>query len=56
MTARQLYAIAAELPQFHGFGVSDEGGFVHVDVREAPARWCYLGERETPWRETEESV
>lgn len=48
MTARTLYTAAAEIAQFHDFGVDDERGFVHVDVREAAARWCYSSGREAP--------
>ena len=51
MTAREMYAAATVVEQFHGFGVDDQRGFVHVDVREVPARWCYNGGREVPWHE-----
>ncbi len=53
MTARELYAAATSVPQFHGFGVDDERGFLHVDVRESAARWCYRQGCETPWRSFE---
>lgn len=53
MTARQLYAAAAKIPAFHGFGVS-EGDYIHVDVRETPAKWCYdASGREIAWRDAE---
>jgi uncharacterized protein YcbK (DUF882 family) len=51
MTPRQVYLMAAQIPEFNGFGVSDEGNFLHVDVREAPARWCYRNGSEAPWAE-----
>lgn len=51
MTARQLYAEAVKIPEFHGFGVDDEGGYIHVDIRETPARWCYSGGHTTKWHE-----
>ena len=49
MTARQIYDAARCIPGFNGFGVSDEGNFCHVDVRDAPAKWCYRNGSETPW-------
>ena len=63
MTARELYAQVIEIPAFAagGVGVSDEGGFVHVDVREGdlarqaapdrPVRWCYREGKEAGWYE-----
>jgi uncharacterized protein YcbK (DUF882 family) len=51
MSARQLYAAAREIPQLRGFGVDEERGFLHVDTRAVPARWCYTGGRQAPWRE-----
>jgi len=50
MTARELYAAAVALNAFHGFGVDDERGFVHLDVRNVAARWCYHDGREIPWQ------
>jgi uncharacterized protein YcbK (DUF882 family) len=52
MTAAELYAAACQLPQFSGFGRDDARGFLHVDVREHPARWCYLDGRQAAWTET----
>lgn len=40
-TARELYAIAQEVPEIHGLGVNDFNNVLHVDVRRAPAKWCY---------------
>ena len=56
MTAREVYAMAAQIPAFNGFGVSDEGNFCHVDVREAPARWCYRNGGEAPWHEAPQAA
>lgn len=56
MTARQVYAAAVETGAFRGFGVSDEGNFVHLDVREDRARWCYLKGAESPWHEQREAI
>ncbi len=52
LSAREVYAAAATIPQFHGIGVDDERNFVHVDVREKPARWCYRAGREAAWQES----
>jgi uncharacterized protein YcbK (DUF882 family) len=49
MTARELYAAATSVPQFHGFRVDDERGFLHVDIREKPVRWCYRAGRAILW-------
>jgi uncharacterized protein YcbK (DUF882 family) len=51
MSARSIYAMAREVPEFKGFGVDDERQMVHVDVREDPARWCYRSGKEAPWTE-----
>lgn len=51
MTARELYAWASGVVELRGFGVDDERRFVHVDVREVSAKWCYHGGRETSWHE-----
>jgi uncharacterized protein YcbK (DUF882 family) len=48
---RLLYVEASRVPQFRGFGVDDERGFLHVDTRPVTARWCYERGREIPWRE-----
>lgn len=51
MTARELYA-AANQPHiaFRGFGVDDYRNFLHVDVRMAPAHWCYgANGKQVPW-------
>jgi uncharacterized protein YcbK (DUF882 family) len=49
MTARTLYAAARLIPEFKGYGVSDRGAFLHVDVREHSARWCYKDGLHTKW-------
>lgn len=52
MDARALYAQARQVPQLRGFGVDDTRGYVHVDVRDGAARWCYdAGGRVIPWHE-----
>lgn len=49
MTARELYAIAVQVPALKGFGVS-QNSYIHVDVRMNPARWCYdANGKEIPW-------
>jgi len=47
MSAAKLWAFVQKVPGFKGVGRSDPGGFVHVDVREVPARWCYDSEGAT---------
>jgi len=52
MTARQIYDVARNIVEFHGFGVADSLNFVHLDVRDAPSRWTYnQAGQETPWYE-----
>lgn len=51
MTARELYEIVKLFPRFRGVGVDDEQNYVHVDLRETPARWCYSAGRDVPWFE-----
>ncbi len=53
MTVRQMYAAAVVEGGFHGFGVDDERGFLHVDVRATvdKVRWCYAGGWEVAWHE-----
>ena len=56
MSARALYAAAAKIPSFHGLGVDDQRGFVHLDIRvlspmQSPARWCYRNGAVIPWTE-----
>lgn len=42
-TARQLEVLARQVPAIRGIGRNDEKGFLHVDVREIKAQWCYKG-------------
>jgi uncharacterized protein YcbK (DUF882 family) len=49
LTARELYAFCVLVPQLRGFGVSDKGGFVHVDTRSVTSRWCYAEGKEAKW-------
>ena len=51
LTARQLYEVARGIVQFRGFGVDDERGFVHLDVRAVGTRWCYRAGKEAPWHD-----
>lgn len=48
-TPRRLYEIAQQVPEFRGFGVDDGGGYLHVDLREVPARWCYRNGFDVAW-------
>jgi uncharacterized protein YcbK (DUF882 family) len=49
MTAREIYRGAAGIVAFHGIGVDDERDFVHLDVREPFAHWCYEGGKQVAW-------
>ena len=51
MAPRELYARAARLYRFGGFGVDDERGILHLDDREQLARWCYSGGKVVAWSE-----
>jgi Peptidase M15 len=52
MTPAQMYRKARLVPAFRngGIGVALDQGYIHVDVRTEPARWCYnaTGEQ-TAW-------
>jgi len=41
MTAGQLEAYARQVPAIKGIGRADHQQYIHVDVRETPAAWCY---------------
>lgn len=43
MTAAEMYRKARLVPAFRngGIGVALHQGYIHVDVRATPARWCY---------------
>jgi uncharacterized protein YcbK (DUF882 family) len=47
--ARDLYAHAAAILRFKGFGLSVEGDYLHVDVRPKLARWIYRDGKQVPW-------
>jgi uncharacterized protein YcbK (DUF882 family) len=49
LTAREIYRAAAGIIAFHGIGVSDEGTFVHLDVREHFVKWCYKNGKQVAW-------
>lgn len=52
LTAVQLYRYALKVPVFKGIGRNDHAQYLHVDVRETPARWCYTpGGGTLPWSE-----
>jgi hypothetical protein len=40
-SAWNLWMLAKQIPEFKGIGRADIQGYLHVDVREVPARWCY---------------
>lgn len=51
-TLQDMYDAATHIPAFckGGIGVY-EGGFIHVDVRDEPARWSFVGSTEGPiWK------
>lgn len=53
MTPRDVYAAALHVAAFHGFGVADHQGYLHVDVRPGPqiVRWTYdKNGKQQPWR------
>jgi hypothetical protein len=46
MTAAELEIAARSIPEIHGIGRSDPGGYLHIDVRpllpgQKIAEWCY---------------
>lgn len=41
MTAVQLEVVATRIPIIRGIGRNDHLGYLHIDTREHPARWCY---------------
>ncbi len=41
MTATDLFSYARQVKSIHGIGRADRQNYLHVDVRDAPARWCY---------------
>lgn len=50
LTPRQVYKVARNILEFHGLGVSDHQNFIHLDVRDTPARWAYnQAGQEMPW-------
>jgi uncharacterized protein YcbK (DUF882 family) len=52
MTAADLYRIVRTIPEIGGIGRADNQGYVHVDLRRIPAKWCYNSEgRNIPWTE-----
>lgn len=42
-TARELYALAKDIPNVMGLGVSDHSQYLHLDVRitDTCCQWCY---------------
>jgi uncharacterized protein YcbK (DUF882 family) len=50
MTTAALESAAAQCHEIRGIGRDDHRGFVHVDVRRLPARWCYTAAgKDTAW-------
>lgn len=41
MSAAELCLIVRDIPGVHGIGRADHQGYVHLDLRPSPARWCY---------------
>lgn len=40
-TTHQMEDLAKKIEAFRGIGRDDYAGYIHVDVRPFPARWCY---------------
>jgi uncharacterized protein YcbK (DUF882 family) len=40
---RQVCQQAMRIPEFTGIGLDEQRHMLHLDVREDPARWVYLG-------------
>lgn len=56
LTAAELYAIALQVPAIKGIGRADHQGYIHIDVRETPAKWCYNTDgKEIPWYDVADS-
>jgi len=50
LSATDLYHVALEVPAIHGIGRDDHENYLHVDVREHPAKWCYaVNGQQEPW-------
>lgn len=50
LTATQLYEIALKVLAIHGIGRDDHENYLHVDVRENEAKWCYGTDgQQTAW-------
>lgn len=45
---RQVCQQAMRIPEFHGIGLDEQRNVLHVDVRETPAKWVYLGGKAVP--------
>ena len=41
MSPEEMYHAAQQVPAIKGIGVANRQGYIHVDTRTAPARWCY---------------
>ena len=41
LSAAQLEAVARAIPAIRGIGRDDHANYLHIDVRQAEARWCY---------------
>lgn len=40
-TAAELEAVARTIPAIKGIGRADHQNYIHIDLRESPAQWCY---------------
>ena len=45
MSAAEIERAARNIDNIEGIGRNDYEGWVHVDVREKPSRWCYNEQR-----------
>lgn len=55
MDAEGMYQHALQVPAFAngGIGVATHQGYIHVDTRSRPARWCYdVQGRQSSWDKT----
>lgn len=52
LSPMEIYNLAVTVSGLHGFGVAQHQGFIHVDIRDIPARWMYDANcRECAWQD-----
>lgn len=50
LTGRMLYQAARQVRGINGIGVDLHKGYIHLDVREIPAKWSYdIHGHDAPW-------